>query len=208
MVTSVALALLVTGCGVDNANETNNDANGVGFNTRNTQDSDSGINVNRVNNPITNGANPNNLTDPITNEDNRNNMTTPITNRDDPNDVRNVGYGNFNDDDFEISDDIANRVAGLKEVKSATVVLTDHRAYVAAVLNNDEGKNVSTKVENKIANTVRGADHSIDQVYVSTNPDFVDRLKQYAGDVRKGRPVAGFGQEFGELVNRVFPNSR
>lgn len=124
------------------------------------------------------------------------------------NQVRNVGNRNFNDNDFTLSDDIANRVAGLKEVKSANVLLTGNTAYVAAVLNNDEGGRVSTKIENKIADTVRSVDKSVDNVYVSTNPDFVDRVNRYASDVGKGRPVRGFGQEFGELVNRVFPNAR
>ena len=64
------------------------------------------------------------------------------------------------------------------------------------------------KIENKIADTVRSVDKSVDNVYVSTNPDFVDRVNRYADDVANGRPVNGFGQEFGELVNRVFPNAR
>ena len=122
--------------------------------------------------------------------------------------VRNVGNRTFNDNDFTLSDDIANRVAGMKEVKSANVLLTDHTAYVAAVLNNDEGGRVSTRIENKIADTVRSVDKSVDNVYVSTNPDFVDRVNQYANDVGNGRPVQGFGQQFGELVNRLFPNAR
>ena len=96
----------------------------------------------------------------------------------------------------------------MKEVKSARVLITDHTAYVAAVLNNDEGGRVSKRIENKIADTVRSVDKSVDNVYVSTNPDFVDRVNRYANDVGNGRPVKGFGQEFGELVNRVFPNAR
>ena len=175
VITSVALSLLVAGCGVNNDND--NGRKNVGLNT---DRSNSTLNVNDVNNPTNNGTRNNNVT--------------------------NVGYRNFNDNDFTVSDDIANRVAGLKEVKSATVLLTDHRAYVAAVLNN--GNDVSTRVENKIADTVRSVDKSIDKVYVSTNPDFVDRVNRYANDVGNGRPVKGFGQEFGELVNRVFPNPR
>ena len=96
----------------------------------------------------------------------------------------------------------------MKEVKSASVLFTDHTAYVAAVLNNDEGGRVSKRIENKIADTVRSVDKSVDNVYVSTNPDFVDRVNRYANDVGNGRPVQGFGQQFGELVNRIFPNPR
>lgn len=180
MITSVALALLVAGCGVNDNND--NGRENVGLNTTNRDNGYSGVNVNDVNNRMNNGTDTNN--------------------------VRNVGYTNFNDNDFTLSDDVANRVAGLKEVKSATVILTDHRAYVAAVLHDNQGKNISTKVENKIADTVRKADKSVDKVYVSTNPDFVDRVNQYANDVGNGRPVTGFGQEFGQIVNRIFPNAR
>ncbi len=152
----------------------------VGLNTNTTQTPNSPLNVNEVNYRANNGMN----------------------------NVRNVGNRNFNDNDFTLSDDIANRVAGMKEVKSARVLITDHTAYVAAVLNNDEGGRVSKRIENKIADTVRSVDKSVDRVYVSTNPDFVDRVNRYANDVGNGRPVRGFGQEFGELVNRVFPNPR
>ena len=180
IVTSALLALVVAGCGVNNDND--NGRNNVGLNTTNTNTPDSPLNVNKVNYQTNNGTNTNQ--------------------------VRNVGNRNFNDNDFTLSDDIANRVAGMKEVKSARVLITDHTAYVAAVLNNDEGGRVSKRIENKIADTVRSVDKSVDNVYVSTNPDFVDRVNRYANDVGNGRPVKGFGQEFGELVNRVFPNAR
>ena len=85
----------------------------VGLNTNTTQTPNSPLNVNEVNYRANNGMNTNN--------------------------VRNVGNRNFNDNNFTLSDDIANRVAGIKEVKSARVLITDHTAYVAAVLNNDEG---------------------------------------------------------------------
>ena len=121
------------------------------------------------------------------------------------NQVRNVGNRNFNDNNFTLSDDIANRVAGLKEVKSASVLITDHTAYVAAVLNNDEGGRVSKKIENKIADTVRSVDKSVDNVYVSTNPDFVDRVTRYANDVANGRPVRGFGTRIWRTCKPCFP---
>lgn len=193
VVTSIALALIVAGCGVGN---NDNGHKNVGLNTSNRNGTNSTQNVNDGLNRTTNRPNVNDVNNPTINRPNTNN-------------VRNVGYNrNFNDNNFTLSDDIANRVAGMKEVKSANVLLTDHTAYVAAVLNNDEGGNVSTKVENKIADTVRSVDKTVDRVYVSTNPDFVDRVTRYANDIGKGRPVTGFGKQFGELVNRIFPNPR
>ena len=206
VVTSIALALMVAGCGVGN---NDNGRKNVGLNTSNRNGTNSTQNVNNGLNRTTNRPNVNDVNNPTINRPNMNNVNNPTINRPNTNNVRNVGYNrNFNDNNFTLSDDIANRVAGLKEVKSANVLLTNHTAYVAAVLNNDEGGNVSTKVENKIADTVRGVDKTVDRVYVSTNPDFVDRVTRYANDVGKGRPVTGFGKQFGELVNRIFPNPR
>ena len=175
-----------------NANDTGR--KNVGLNTSNTGNPNSPLNVNEVNYRTNNGTNPN--------------MARNVGNNGNVANNGNLGNNNFNDNDFTLSDDIANRVAGMKEVKSANVLITDHTAYVAAVLNNDEGGRVSTRIENKIADTVRSVDKSVDNVYVSTNPDFVDRVNQYANDVGNGRPIQGFGQQFGELVNRIFPNAR
>ncbi|WP_285768291.1 YhcN/YlaJ family sporulation lipoprotein [Peribacillus sp. SI8-4] len=111
--------------------------------------------------------------------------------------------------DMRVSDDISNRVEALKEVKSARVIVTDHHAYVGAVLTDNSGaKDVSNDLKNKVADAVRGADSSVDKVYVSTNPDFVQRMDGYANDIQNGKPVAGFADEFRELVTRIFPSSR
>lgn len=197
--TSAILALLVAGCGVNNDNDRNN----VGLNTNNTdtrnvQDApNTPLNVDEVNDGTNNGVNVGTINGA------ESGINTANTNQ-----LRNGVNRNFNDNDFRLSEDMANRVAGLKEVKSANVLLTGRTAYVAAVMNNDEGDRVSTKVENKIADTVRSVDHNVDRVYVSTNPDFVNRVNRYTNDVGNGRPIRGFGEEFGELVNRVFPNAR
>lgn len=208
VITSAILALVVAGCGVNNDNGRKN----VGFNTNNTDTRNvrnvkddpytpnTPLNVNEVYDRKNNGANTDTNIARNNGINTRNNTNT--------NQLRNVGNRNFNDNDFRLSQDIANRISGMKEVKSANVLLTDNTAYVAAVLNNDEGGRISTRVENKIADTVRSVDRSIDNVYVSTNPDFVNRVGRYTNDVTNGRPVRGFGKEFGELVNRVFPNAR
>ncbi|MCY9666360.1 YhcN/YlaJ family sporulation lipoprotein, partial [Paenibacillus alginolyticus] len=60
----------------------------------------------------------------------------------------------------------------------------------------------------QIAPKVRETDPTIQNVYVSTNPDFIDRINAYVRDVQEGRPVAGFVEEFNEMVQRIFPNAR
>ncbi|MDR4929193.1 YhcN/YlaJ family sporulation lipoprotein [Peribacillus simplex] len=110
--------------------------------------------------------------------------------------------------DMRVSKDISNRVEALKEVSNANVIVTENNAYVGAVLKDGGDKDISNDLKEKVADAVRGADPSVDQVYVSTNPDFVQRMKGYANDIENGKPVAGFADEFRELVTRIFPSPR
>ncbi|MFD4816502.1 YhcN/YlaJ family sporulation lipoprotein [Peribacillus butanolivorans] len=116
---------------------------------------------------------------------------------------------NVNDgtNDLRVSEDISNRVEALKEVKNAWVIVTDHSAYVGAVLNDGEDKDLTNELKDRIADSVRGADSSVEKVYVSANPDFVQRMNDYVTDINNGKPVKGFVDEFRELVTRIFPSS-
>lgn len=55
---------------------------------------------------------------------------------------------------------------------------------------------------------MKDSDQDINNVYISTNPDFVDLTNNYVQDVENGQPVRGFFREFGEMVDRVFPDQR
>lgn len=104
------------------------------------------------------------------------------------------------------SDEAADKVAKLDEVENATVIVTDHTAYAAVMLSNNQ-KKLTKDIEKKIADTVRKSDKSIDKVYVSVNPDFYDRFTGYGDELRKGNPVSGLYDEFSQTVRRVFPTA-
>jgi spore cortex protein len=65
---------------------------------------------------------------------------------------------------------------------------------------------LSSDLENKIAEKVREANENIRNVYVSLNPDFVERMTGYQERINRGEPVEGFFDEFSEAVQRVFPD--
>lgn len=111
------------------------------------------------------------------------------------------------DNRVQIADQAADKIAQVKDVKQANVLVTQRNAYVAAVLNDNQGK-LRPELEDQIAKQVRATDPNIQNVYVSTNPEFVDRINSYVADVRQGRPVAGFFEELNAMVQRVFPNAR
>lgn len=123
-------------------------------------------------------------------------------------DMTNNNTGHDNVTRLEIADEAANRVAQLDEVKSATVLVTDRNAYVAAVLSNNSNAELTPELEKRIASEIRSADQEIQNVYVSVNPDFVKRINEYGGKINEGQPVEGLFEEFTETVRRVFPNAR
>ncbi|WP_430112311.1 YhcN/YlaJ family sporulation lipoprotein [Paenibacillus sp. B1-33] len=77
-------------------------------------------------------------------------------------------------------------------------------AYDGTPAGND---NVSTSVKEHIANVVKKEAPNCNNVYVSANPDFVNRMNDYSKQAAAGHPIAGFTNEFQELVYRLFPTN-
>lgn len=73
--------------------------------------------------------------------------------------------------------------------------------------NMGEGHEVTDDVKDKITDIVQSVDPNIKNVYVTTSPDFVDLVNNYADDVDNGRPVRGFFDEVGNMIERVFPQN-
>jgi spore cortex protein len=109
---------------------------------------------------------------------------------------------------MEVAEEAADRVANLKEVRQANVIVTNRNAYVAVILDDRPKGEMTRDVEKKISNTVKQADRNIRNVFVSTNPDFVDRMSDYTDKLQQGEPIEGMFEEFNEMVLRVFPNAR
>lgn len=113
---------------------------------------------------------------------------------------------------MDLAEEAAAKVNELEEVENATVIVTDQNAYVAVVMSQagdktDTSDKVSKELEDKIAAKVREADGAIDNVYVSLNPDFVERMTDYGKRINEGEPVEGFFEEFGQAVRNVFPDA-
>jgi YhcN/YlaJ family sporulation lipoprotein len=110
---------------------------------------------------------------------------------------------------IEMSDKIANKLAASPEIDNAFVAVTDHNAYVAVKLSHKVKSTKSIQLTNalkdKIGDKVKSMSPSVQNVYVSTNPDFISRMKGYASEVRTGHPIQGLITEFNGLVERVFP---
>ncbi|MCM3718214.1 YhcN/YlaJ family sporulation lipoprotein [Fictibacillus phosphorivorans] len=150
-------------------------------------------------------------------EESRDNMTEVNydnrADRDLDNDLDNnldVGMDNQYDENarMDVADEAADKVTELKEVEDATVIVTDNNAYVAAKLEGGENMKLTKETEEKIADKVRNTDPDINDVFVSTNPDFLDRMNEWADEINKGNPVTEFIKEFNDTIRRIFPTDR
>jgi len=107
---------------------------------------------------------------------------------------------------MRVADNIADSIADMKRVDTATVILTDRTAYVAVML--PSGVRLTKGLEKEIIRKVREKDASIRRVFISANPDFVKQMGDYARDIRQGRPVAGLWKNFVDMIRRTFPDAR
>ncbi|MEH7516392.1 YhcN/YlaJ family sporulation lipoprotein [Priestia megaterium] len=133
------------------------------------------------------------------------------------NDLRDVGYQpdrdrNDNVDNnqtrLKVADEAADRIAKLDEVDNANVIVTNRNAYVAVVLKNEANGEVTDPLKEKISDQVRATDRDIRNVYVSSDPDFVNRMEGYGNRINENATRNGLFEDFTETVRRVFPNTR
>ncbi|RSK31019.1 YhcN/YlaJ family sporulation lipoprotein [Bhargavaea beijingensis] len=116
----------------------------------------------------------------------------------------NVGDGNANN--LEHDREIADRVATVKGVEGATVLLSANNAYVAVDL--AEGTDETDELKTKISDEVKAAKPDTEKVYVSADPDFTKQFKDYGKRIEQGDPVEGFFDEFSDLIRRTFPDAK
>lgn len=121
--------------------------------------------------------------------------------------VQNVDNEN-NDSRMRVADKAQDKIENMQEVRHANVIVTDNNAYVAVVLEDNSKGDVREDVEKKISDQVKTTDKGIRNVFVSSNPDFVDRMGDYGDKIQNGEPVKGLVEEFTEMVQRVFPSER
>ncbi|MBV7506834.1 YhcN/YlaJ family sporulation lipoprotein [Bacillus sp. sid0103] len=115
---------------------------------------------------------------------------------------------NNNQTNTRLADRAVDKVINLVEVDDAVVIVNDNNAYVAAKLDRSSRNELTSDIKDKIARAVKSVDKDIDNVYISVNPDFYNRMNSYSRDIRNGRPISGFMDEFSDMIRRVFPNAR
>lgn len=111
---------------------------------------------------------------------------------------------NVNKTGLRVVDEAEENVQNLHEVKSANIIAANRNAYVAVVIDDDFHGELSPYIEDQIAQQVREADASIQNVYISSNRDFVRKMSQYRDQVQNGRKAEGMNGGFNKMVHKVF----
>ncbi|NLW22374.1 MAG: YhcN/YlaJ family sporulation lipoprotein [Tissierellia bacterium] len=100
---------------------------------------------------------------------------------------------------------IAERIANLKEINNASVLISGNTAIVGVDMDRNLQGNMTTALKQKIERIVRNADDRITNVSITADPDLFTRISNMAKDIRDGRPVTGFAREFQEILRRISP---
>lgn len=103
-----------------------------------------------------------------------------------------------------VVEEAEDNVKNLDEVKRANVIAVNRNAYVGVEMDEDFHGELYPYIEDQIAQQVRDADASIQNVYISSNRDFVRQMSQYRGQLQNGRPTDGINGGFNKMVNKVF----
>ena len=107
-----------------------------------------------------------------------------------------------------VADLAAKKITYLPEIDDATVIVNDNNAYVAVKMERSPQNKLTSDLENKIAKRTKAANRNVDNVYISTNPDFYDQMNTYSRVIRNGGLTSGFLDAFSDTIRRVFPNAK
>lgn len=102
--------------------------------------------------------------------------------------------------------DLAKKISDMKNVNSATVVLSGNKAWVGVDLAAKLEKKMTNAMKNEITTLVKKEDKNITTVYVTADADTVSRLRNIAKDIAAGKPVSGFIKELNEIGRRITPS--
>jgi spore cortex protein len=93
----------------------------------------------------------------------------------------------------------------LKEVQSASVITINREAFVAVVLEEVEFTEI---LEKKISDQVKSTDDTIQNVFVSADQEFVNKMSAYREKLESGRSNISLTEQFNNTVEQFFPDAR
>jgi YhcN/YlaJ family sporulation lipoprotein len=103
---------------------------------------------------------------------------------------------------------LAEKISDLKNINSATVVVSGNKAWVGVDLAAKMENKMTNAMKNEITKLVKKEDKNITTVYVTADADTVTRLRNIAKDIAAGKPISGFINELNEIGRRITPSAK
>lgn len=108
----------------------------------------------------------------------------------------------------------ADRLKTLPGVSEAYVLIADDRAYVGIALKRPatarsgtaDSAPISDSLYRQVAGKVREAVPAVHKVYVTSHPEYMERMRIYDAAEKSGHSVQDYVAEFNALAARIFPN--
>lgn len=100
---------------------------------------------------------------------------------------------------------MATLVARIRDVRSATVVISGNTANVGLDIAGKVTGARTNAVKREAATVIRREDPRITTVYVATDADTVSRIRRVADGIARGTPVSSFVNELAAIQRRITP---
>lgn len=97
---------------------------------------------------------------------------------------------------------IAKRVAALKEVNNASVVINGDTAIVG-IESNMKNNNISSNLKQKIEAAVKAGDKNIKNIKITSDSDITNRLKTMTTQLNEGNPISEFTRDIEDILERI-----
>lgn len=107
--------------------------------------------------------------------------------------------------DSKRAETLKDRIEDLSDIKSATVVVSGNTAYVGVDIAAKLQGKMTDQLKEKVIDKAKQTDTGLSRVYVSADVDTISRLKNYAKDIRDGKPISGIIQQVDEMFRRPAP---
>lgn len=109
--------------------------------------------------------------------------------------------------DTEKAQRIARETGKVDGVQKSTVVVAGSKAYIGLDIQPGMEEEQVHEVENIVADRIKGTEESINTVYVSSDPDFVSRIKKISQGIARGKSVTRYARELTDLGRRIKPRT-
>jgi len=103
---------------------------------------------------------------------------------------------------------IATQVDGVKSATTVVQRMANGKYTVMVGLEMKNGVTKPEKIKKEVADRIKMTDRQVSKVLVTSDPKLVQRLKDIANGVIKGRPVSSFADQINELAKRIAPTMK